>query len=536
MTAQPNPDPLVPPAAAEVRTIAVINIGANSVRVNVAELHPDGSTRSLEELHQQASLGQDVFKHGTIRSETVKQVVAILKKFSQALKQYGVTRPDQIRAVATSAVREARNREAFLDRTYIATNIEIAVIDEAEETRLTYQSILPYLDHKSLAGKRNTLVAEVGGGNTEILLLRGKDVLHSHNYRLGALRLREMLENYSVPDARQREMMESQIARTISQLTVDIPFGAGPNVIALGSEMRLAAARLAPDWDARSLVRLSVAALSNLVDDTLSRSVDDLVRRYRLLYPEAETLGPTLLTYLKLCRACRARHIFVTKATMRDGLLADLSSAGAWSDAFFAQIVRSAIELGRKYEFDEAHARQVAELAAQLFAALKPEHQLDDRHGKLLHIAAILHEIGVFVGSTGHHKHSMYLIMNSELFGLGKRDLTITALIARYHRRASPQPAHAVYNTLTRDERICVAKLAAILRIADALERSHGQRISAMTCTHEENRLVIGVDGVDELGLERLALRQKGAMFTEVFGMDVDLRRLNRPRPRSNAT
>ncbi len=158
-----------------------------------------------------------------------------------------------------------------------------------------------------------------------------------------------------------------------------------------------------------------------------------------------------------------------------------------WTAEFRNQIIRSAINLGRKFSFDEKHARHVAMLSRKLFADLQEEHQLDQRMELLLYLASLLYEIGLFINVRSNHKHAMYLIRNSELFGLSRRDLLLVSLVARYHRRSSPQPEHEGYATLDRSDRVAVAKLAAILRIAIALDETRAQRITNIRCNATEN-------------------------------------------------
>jgi len=216
--------------------------------------------------------------------------------------------------------------------------------------------------------------------------------------------------------------------------------------------------------------------------------------------------------------------MFVADTNLRDGLLSDMAVRDAWTAEFRNQIIRSAINLGRKMDFDEAHARHVANLSRKLFADLSDEHQLDQRMELILFLAAILHEIGMFLNARSHHKHAMYLIRNSELFGLSERDQLLVALVVRYHRRSSPQPDHEGYSTLERNDRVAVAKLAAILRLAIALDESRSQRISNIRCRREEDRLVILTHGVEDVSLEQLTVRQSGELFEEIFGMSVLLR------------
>jgi exopolyphosphatase/guanosine-5'-triphosphate,3'-diphosphate pyrophosphatase len=143
----------------------------------------------------------------------------------------------------------------------------------------------------------------------------------------------------------------------------------------------------------------------------------------------------------------------------------------------------------------------------------------------LLYIASLLHAIGNFVSNRSMHKHSMYLIRNSELFGLSKKDLLLVALIARYHRRASPQPTHDGFASLPRDERVAVAKLAAILRVAIALDDSRSQRIRKLSCEVRDDRLLVLVDDVEDLSLEQLAIKEGGVLFEETYGLQVVIRR-----------
>jgi exopolyphosphatase/guanosine-5'-triphosphate,3'-diphosphate pyrophosphatase len=277
------------------------------------------------------------------------------------------------------------------------------------------------------------------------------------------------------------------------------------------------------------LAQIDVSALEKLTNKVLALSEDQLIRKYHLAFTDAETLGPALLAYVLLARAFALKTIYVSNVNLRDGLFRDAATKGAWTADFANQIIRSALDLGKKFSFDEAHGQHVAKLSKTLFAELKDEHQLGQRYELILYLAGLLHEIGLFVSASSHHKHSMYLINNSELFGLSKRDLLLVALVARYHRRASPKPNHPGYGTLDRESRIAVSKMAAMLRVADALDRSHSQRVQEIHCEREDGRLVISTPRVADLSLEQLALKQKGSLFTSVFGLKVQLRR-GRPR------
>ncbi len=504
-----------------VKLVAVIDIGTTSIRMAIAEIDGNGGIRTLDKLAQAVHLGRKTFTRGVIDKATIEDCVRILRSYRQVLTEYGITQQDQIRVVGTSAVREAMNRLAFIDRIYSATGFHVEPIDEAEANRITYLSIQPLLNAEPELTRSPTVITEIGGGNTEVLIVHGSDVLFAQTYRLGSIRLREMLDTYRTPRVKLRQIMENQIQRTVDEIVQHVPGGTDVELIALGGDVRFAATQILPDWQPGTLGRLSVAALFTFADEMLRLAEDELVRKYHLTYPDAETLGPSLLAYLELARNLQLDHLLVTNVNLRDGLLQEFAFQGLWTDDFNKQIIRSALVLGRKFGFDEDHAQRVADLSRLLFNQLEDMHELDRRYELILYVAALLHEIGLFVSTAGYHKHSMYLIRNSEVFGLSKNDLLLVALVARYHRRASPKSNHEGYATLDREQRIAVCKLAAILRIADALDHSHSGRVGDIHCRRDKSRLIVTATNVDDLSLEQLALRQKGALFEEIFGLQV---------------
>jgi exopolyphosphatase/guanosine-5'-triphosphate,3'-diphosphate pyrophosphatase len=513
-----------PTTTPPTKPVAVIDIGTASVRMAIAEISASGEVRQLEALTQAANLGKDSFIRGAISKETIEDCVRVLNSYRKILREYQIENPQQIRVVATSAVREATNRLAFVDRIYIATGFQVEPLDEAEVIRITFLGIQPFLVSDPGLAAARAVVTEVGGGSTELLLVKAGEVVYSHTYRLGSLRLRETLEALRAPTLKVRNIMETHIHRTVEEIADHVSRDGQIELIAMGGDVRFALRQLQPDWDGHSLARLPVKGLEDFTNKILSQSDDKLVRKYRLSFPEAETLGPALLAYVLLAKELQLPSVLVTNVNLRDGLLKEMATGAAWSKEFIQQIIRSAMDLGRKFEYDEPHALHVAQLCSTLFEQLKEEHQLPPRSEVILRIAALLHEIGLFVASRSYHKHSLYLIRNSELFGLGKRDLLLAAMVARYHRRASPQPTHEGYSMLDRDERVAVAKLSAILRLADSLDESRSQRIGELACTREGGRLVITIPGVEDLSLEQLALKQTGALFEETYGLTVLLR------------
>ncbi|MBD3322433.1 MAG: exopolyphosphatase [Chitinivibrionales bacterium] len=491
----------------------------------IAQVEPDDSLRMLESLQQEVSLGSDTFTMGHIGNASIEECVSALKSFTRVLQEYGVTHRDQIKAVATSAVREASNRELFLDRIYSATGIEVEPIDDAEVNRYTFLSLQPLLQAEPSLKYANVLIIEVGGGSTETIVVKKGSVAFSHSYRLGSFRMRETFEKYGAADSRLVEAMENQIQRTVKAILKKAGIHGKPSLLAIGGDARFAAAQLIPGWDLGTPAKLPVSSLANFTRRLTGLSVDELVQKYHLSFPDAETLVPALLTYARLAAALRVQHILVASITMRNGILQEMVSGDAWTKEFQNQIIHSATELAKKYEVDLRHAKQVCKYCRILFTQLQDIHRLSERYNLILRVGALLHESGLFISSRSHHKHSFYLIQNSNLFGFGSKDILLTALVARYHRKATPKPSHEGYMSLDRDSRIAVTKSASLLRIADSLDRSYNQRIRDIEIVRENGHAIIVTKGAGDITLEQMALREKGDLFKQMFGMEIFLKK-----------
>ena len=221
----------------------------------------------------------------------------------------------------------------------------------------------------------------------------------------------------------------------------------------------------------------------------------------------------------------KSAKIAVPLVTIRDGYLVDLASGvdAALQEEFFLQIIASAVNLGRKFHFDENHSRHVAKLCMTLFDSLLKEHGMNRRQRMLLEIAALLHDIGKSIKVSKHHQHGSYIVSNSEIFGLHSDELNLVGNVINYHRGDPPLQSDIDYMTLQREERILVLKMASILRVADALDRGHSQQIKNITVERRMETMVLHVDKVHDLSLELMGLEEKGGMFQDVFGYKVIL-------------
>lgn len=511
--------------ASHVYPMAVIELGTSAIRMAIGETDGISKVRMLEQLVRGVSIGKDTFTQREIKRDTLQQCIKVLKSYRRKLAEYQCTNPNHIRVVATSAVREASNRLSFLDRIYTSTGFTVEPIDDAEIARVTYLGIRPLLDKEPELRDTRSLLMEVGGGSTDILMLRGRNILHSHSYRLGTVRLQQLIRQYHAARDQALQIITGQIDRTLEQLRDFIPQQGRIELLAIGGDVRFAARHLQEEEQDSNLQRIPLKKLERLASDLSRLTTEEIMRTYHMELSQAETVAPALLAYVRMARMLDTDHVLVTSFNLRDALLQEMLQPSGWSTDLSEQIIRSADDLARHFQVDLQYSYHVANLSRQLFRALDNHHDMDFRCETILYVGALLHECGLFVSTPSYHKHSNYLISNSEIFGLNSLDHTLAALVARYHRRAFPKPSHTTYAQLDRDSRVMLTQMAAILRIAIALAQSRTQRIRSVECVIEKGRLIIIASGrKGDLSMEQLELRQNSTLFEEVFGMSVLLR------------
>ena len=516
VASRPEPARLVPTPT----VVAAIDVGASAMRLIVAQHLPGQRPQVLEEASRGVLLGRDTFTAGRIGATTVDASVRALNAFHRMMDDYGVTR---MRAVATSAVREAANADAFLDRIRVRTGITLEVIDGSEESRLTYLAVRDGLAGHAALKAPSALLVEVGGGSLDVTRLNSGQPVQAGIFPLGAIRLRQRLSAWHGSHEQRLRLLTGQIDNAIGEIVNEVPTADASYVIALGSDVRYAASRLVDHGDQR-VSEVPREAFLAFCDEIAQHDEDSLVARFRLSPVSAETLVPAMLVYRALVLSTVAHTVVVPEVSLRAGLLVDLVSDGTPEADFGPHVLASAATLGARYRYDEAHARTVARLSTRLFDLLAAEHALSPRDRLLLEVAALLHDIGRFVSLRGHHKHSLYLLEASEIFGLTRDDMSIVANIARYHRRGLPQKPHPEFMRLDRDERVRVTKMAAMLRLANALDAEHEQKVSEIRVTEDGGAWVIDLEGRGDLTMERLAATSRADLLVDVFGKQVVIR------------
>lgn len=483
---------------------------------------PPPTRETIEYMEQPFPLARDIFRKGLISRSTAERAVTILSGFLETLREFGLSARQVERAIATNILSEASNSEVFLNRLSIACGLTVETLDDGEMTRLIYLKTRRRLLDTPSMKTRTTLVVHVGPGNTRALLFKKGRIVRYTSYRLGTHRTGEAVEASHANGPALLRLIHEHISGQVSQMCFDFQEETIEDMVVIGYEIQLLNPFLTRSGT-RSGTRSALNNLRILSREAASLTSEERVRAYQLDYHTVEAILPALEINLSIADAFKQPNLRIPGSDYERGLLLDLPLTPSLTTDFQAEVVRSAQIIARQYKTNANHFTHVAFLAGRLFEETQELHQLTSHDALLLKVAAILHEIGGFVSPKAHHKHSQYLILNSEIFGLGHLDVEIVALVARYHRNSGPKPTHPTYRTLSTPDRIRVAKLAAILRVADALERTHSQRVRDISVAIRRSKLAITLHGPSDAAVERLAMQSKGRVFQDVFGLEISL-------------
>ncbi len=499
-----------------------VDCGSNSIKYRVWEIEEDGAVRQLAERRFPVRLGEGVFLDGMLKPAAIKGAV---EAFKAIRLDHDTHQIHALRAVATSAMREASNRQTLVREVLRESDIRLEVLPDAEEARMIALGVLGVRQGLS----RTCVMIDIGGGSTELIVARDPDIISVQSLRLGAVRLREMFFTDSPPAPEQVELAVSHI-EDVFERTLHLP-ELEADVEVLGSAGTITALRdmaAGTREGGESDAPLTLAAVESLVERMRVMDKQAIVDAFGVEPQRAEVILAGALVLRSIMRRAGLTRLSLVKGGVGDGLLQNfLELAGLRRSRLFDHeraFLGQALALGEHYHFQRHHAEQVARLALRLFDQLGPLHGLGREQRVLLHGAALLHEIGQYVAFSAHHKHAQYLIMNSDLAGIGEASRAIVACVARYHRKAHPKPEHPVYDDLAPADRETVRRLAAILRIADALDREQQSLVSDARVEIGEKRVVFHLAMNYRAQIEIWHARQKGALFEEVFRRELEFR------------
>jgi exopolyphosphatase/guanosine-5'-triphosphate,3'-diphosphate pyrophosphatase len=499
--------------------LAAIDIGSNSIHMIVVERRPGGGYRVLDRERDMVRLGRSGLGRGRLSERAIERGLVALSRMTTLARLKGATR---LVAVATSATREAENGDDFLARVRAHTGLAVRLLDGAEEGELIYRAVREAVD----LGRRSALILDVGGGSTEWITTRAGRLGKVRSLALGSLRGAGELDG-DPPSRRSLAALRRKIRRRLGAIeaprSLDRAFATSGTAVCVADLIDHFGGR---DWKARGGVLREIRRrdLAALVARLVEMKQRDLARLPPVGKPRAESIVAGAVLLEELLRRSSLDRLAVSDRALREGLVLQTLAEPTADSAPAGVRGRQVRQLAERAPSVLLHAEHTARLALRLFDLTLSLHRLGPREREWLENAALLHDVGYAVDYERHHKHGYYLITNAALDAFDPREIEVIAHVVRYHRGAAPSPRHAGFAALRGWQRRTVESLAALLRLAEALDRSHARRVEEIYCAIRKKRIRIEVVSPWDVTLELDTARTRGNLFEQAFGRTVEVR------------
>ncbi len=503
--------------------LAAIDVGTNSIRLIVAEVENDGTYRVLDEEREMTRLGRGLSALGRLSDEAMERSLDAIGKMKAISDGFQVR---ELRAIATSAVRESVNGRAFCREAARRHHLSIEVISSDEEARLAFRSVVKNFN---LEGRAAAIV-DIGGGSTEVILAAGTVIDRIHSLSLGAICLSE---RYCLSDPlrpKHRKRLRKEIHRVINRgigkpsFTADCMVGSGGTFCTLADMVQCQRSGRTGPVQGYLMTRTEIV---RLLDRLLEMPLETRRQLPGLNPARADIIIAGVAVVERIADVLGCNQILVNDRGIRDGLLQSMigDQAGRqMSDPAPAADRMDAVRLlAQKCRSNQQHCQHVARLADMMFDELCGRFNLPPAGREILLAAAWLHETGYLIHFSQHHKHAYHLIMHGELPGFSAREIELIANVARYHRRALPKKSHNTFRRLDRPERRLVRQLAGILRVANSLDRTHSQSVTGLRCESSNGLLRLVVEGASDPQVEIWDAERNARLFENAFDARLEL-------------
>jgi exopolyphosphatase/guanosine-5'-triphosphate,3'-diphosphate pyrophosphatase len=543
--------------------IAAIDIGSNSIHLVIVRAVKGQHPEIIDREKEMVRLGAGTLREHRLSKDTIDRAIITLRRFKKMAEHNGA---DPIITTATSAVRESRNSDAFIEQVNREVGLNVQVLPGVEEARLIAMAVSEVTDFDN----RRALIVDLGGGSTEFIITGGGEPELLLSLRVGAVRLTEKFITTDPISVEERERLitniRSDFTRAASEIrSVGYDFVIGTS----GTVLNMVNAAVLADDAYRSDPTSEYESFSHTVKldqiDWLNRKLMQMTLRERRRVPGIEKARADIIVAGGLLLQCILSELGAAELTscdwsLREGVILNYlrrqremsqayrltptpaSTALSSEDALLYPVTedshldvrtRSVLSVARRYDYDVAHSHHVVLLATRIFDDTKELHRLNEHDRKLLQYASVLHDIGYHIAHNNHHRHALYLIKNSEMPGFTGDEIAMMATLVRYHRGSLPRKGsdrrtrreHEDYYALDRNQRVRVLRLASILQIADGLDRSHRQLIRNVRCRVEGKQVTFLASSAGECELEMWSAERKSTWFTEIFDIGVRFER-----------
>ena len=503
--------------------LAAIDVGSNSIHMIVAQADADGGITTLWRLKEMVGLGRLSFPSRRLSKESIDRAVTALARFQQAAQQ---RQAEKIVAVATSAVREAENGGDLLERVRDDLGLYLRVVSAREEARLIYLAVRHAMP---LRGQPH-LIIDIGGGSVEFIVGDEKHAQLLESRKLGAARMTAQFVKSDPISEREllqlRKHYEHELSGVAEQIKSLRPVKAIGTSGTLENLAAMCGSLPPSNGNAQPRQAIERHAFEKLLAELLESRTKDRAHIRGLDDQRKDQIVAGAVLVGELFNRLHLKRIEICPMALREGILLDYLSRHLPDLAIRREVPdarrRSVLDLARRSDWHKTHSQHVAGIALKLFDELRSLHGMTAAERELIEYGALLHDIGWHIGRTGHHKHSMYLILHGDLKSFSEDEIKVIANIARYHRKATPAQRHENYAALPPRLRQVVDVGAALLRMADGLDRSHGSVIQDLRCRTGKHKIRCILTAKSDAELEIWGARRKMDWFEKVFGRSIE--------------
>ena len=509
-----------------IRTFAAIDVGSFELEMGIYEMSYKTGIRRVDHIRHVIALGKDTYSGGKISYGLVEEMCQVLGEFAQIMKAYRVK---DYRAYATSAMREARNNQIILDQIRVSTGLTVRIISNSEQRFISYKAIAAKAGEFNKIIQKGTAIVDVGFGSAQLSLFDKDSLVTTQNLPLGTLRVRGLLANIPATVAEHREHIEEIVDNELftfrkmylKDREINNLIGIGENILYIINRMDLKAYG----------DRIDAAALNRFYERLCQMTTDQIEEKFGVNSEYASLLLPSVVVYKRILELTGADMFWVPGIRLCDGIAAEYAQANKlvrFSHNFENDILAASRNMAKRYKCHTSHNQVLEQYALGIFDSMKKYHGLGARERLLLQISVLLHACGKFISIKNSNECSYNIIMSTEIIGLSHLEREIIANVVRYNIRDFDYDKVQLETQIHQEDMpgysrnaitILIAKLTAILRLANSMDRSHRVKLADCRMAVRDNELIITTGYQGNMALETASFEQKADFFEEIFGV-----------------
>ena len=501
-----------------MKTFAAIDVGSYALELKIFEISTRNGIKEIDNVRYQLDLGTDSYATGKLGCDKLEELCRILKDFGRIMKQYKV---DAYRAYGTSAIREIKNKMIVLDQIEQRTGIHIDTISNSEQRFLDYKSIACKETTLEEIMEKDTAVIDIGGGSIQLSLFENGTLVTTQNMKLGVLRLQESLNHLNARTSQYENLIDEMVSSQISVFKkLFLKDKSIKNLIVVDDYLSAIVDRKIAKIEGRVF---DIPTAAQLMELMRTHSDRDLAK---LLDVSEDSVHLAFISFVlvnRVCKATNVERIYVPDVTLCDGMAYEYGEENkliSIKHNFEQDIIACAKNISKRYMGSRKRSETLEQIAMNIFEAMKKIHGLDKRAGLLLRLAALLHDCGKYISLANLGECSYNIIMSTEIIGLSHTEREIVANVVKYnHLEFDYYESMNKGTNLAKEDYMIIAKLTAILKLANGLDRSHKQKFKDVRIVLKEQELVITVDTPVDITLERGLFKHRAEFFKEVYSI-----------------